>query len=1456
MNDGGDQRRLSAVLAADVVGYTKLMEQDTDGTVAAWKAARSAIIDPTISDHSGRIVKHTGDGFLAEFSTVQDAVKCAVSMQEKLVAGPLDFRIGINLGDIVDDGEDIHGEGVNIAARIEALADPGGILISGSVHDQVFNRLDHRFEDMGTHEVKNVARPVHVFRVVFSDEEPTPPAPPLFTGQRPRLAALTVIILTLAAGLGWWWQNKPDFEPVDPATMAFKLPDKPSIAVLPFDNYSGDPDQEFLSDGLTESIIAVLGATPDLFVIARNSSFTYKGKATKVQQVAQELGVRYVLEGSVQRRGGELRVTAQLIDAIDGRHIWAKRFDRKIDDYFELQDEVAREILVALHGKLTAGSAATWLGREVKDLEIYRMLVTVNRLFVDVTPDNHQEMDGLIREAHRRAPDLAATNGMMAFMLRQKVNFGFSKNPPTDLKAAGEFAKKALSINPEDVGAMKLLAQLAYFAGKHQTSIALADKAIQLRPTEGINIGIAAQIKLWSGQPREALPILEAAMRLDPYAGVWLPGAAAIGYAQIEDFDRSNALARRILKKTTPSSLHHRFTLELMAVNAVRQGDQERGREYINQILNSNPNASLVQSKLLGTGFKDREYLEKFWATLRDLGLPDLPPAQRADPAKMKFKLPDKPSIAVLPFDNMSGDKSRDYIGDGLTENIIAVLATSPDLFVIARNSSFTYKGKASKVQDIAQDLGVRYLLEGSIQTSGDTLRVTIQLIDAIDGKHLWANRYDRKLESLFSLQDDISQRILVELQVKLTRGEQVRAWRREFDDPEVYRVFAQGRALLQTFNPQSLKQAEGIFLDLRQRFPDHALPAVYLGWTHWFNAELGLGDAAKELDEARQFADQALAANPGLSDIHALLANIEVSRGNHAEAIDHGERAVELAPASGDANAAAGWSKIAGGDFVEGVKYHKRAMRFEPFHAGHMPIVLGLGELMAGRYAEVREIAAQLIEGGGGDVRAEPIGLSLKTVADFLAGNKVEAEKSVQRLLTDSPNFSVDFFRNMASFNALKDQAFVSRFFDALRKAGLPDLPPSQRADPAKMKFELPEKPSIAVLPFDNLSGDESQDFIGESLTENIIAVLASSPKLFVIARNSSFTYKGKATKVQKIAEDLGVQFILEGSFTRSGDKLRVTAQLVDAIDGMHVWSERYDRNLHDLFALQDEVAARIAVALDVELVSGDLAKSLWAELGDLETYRLYQKALASYQSFTPEGQITSEKLARRGLSIRPESSGFNALLAWVLWNRANWEPEEKSRSTFAEAVSHADKAIALNNGLADGHMVRAWLHLDQREYDQALDRADKARERAPSVGLNASLAGWIKAASGLPAEGLILMKLGMRLEPYYPSWVAAQAALVHLMLGQNDSARPILENIVVADNTDFFNRHAAMGRLAYIAQQSGDIASAKNWIGRLLKGMPNVSVAGTKQYYRSVRDQDFVTRYVDALRKAGLPE
>ena len=479
MDEDGRHKRLSAILIADVAGYTRLIEQDTDGTVAAWQVARAEVIDPAIAEYAGRVVKLTGDGFLAEFPTVLQAVTCAISMQEQFANSPLEFRMGVNLGDIVDDGEDIHGEGVNIAARIEGLAEPGGICISGGVYDQVRNRLEHGFEDMGEHVVKHVSAPVRVY------------------GLQVEIAAS---------------------RPAQMRSSDLPLPDKPSIAVLPFENMSGDPEQQYFSDGITEDIITDLSKASGLFVIARNSVFIYRGRAVKVQDVSRDLGVRYVLEGSVRKAGERVRITAQLVDGSSGGHLWAERYDRNLTDIFEVQDAVTQQIVAALKVTLSGAEKSLIVGAGTKNVDSHDLFLRGRELIFGLKRDREMfvQSTAFFRRAVEIDPSYAAAYAGLSMAYNLDHQNRWSDAPETSLDQAERFVNTAIAKDDTDPFAHYVASICAMFQKNYQRWAQEADQALSLNPNYAPALSIRGTVHIYTGEPAKAVPFIERAMRLDP----------------------------------------------------------------------------------------------------------------------------------------------------------------------------------------------------------------------------------------------------------------------------------------------------------------------------------------------------------------------------------------------------------------------------------------------------------------------------------------------------------------------------------------------------------------------------------------------------------------------------------------------------------------------------------------------------------------------------------------------------------------------------------------------------------------------------------------------------------------------------------------------------------------------------------------------------------------------------
>lgn len=1025
MAEGEVNRRLAAIVAADIAGYSRLVSADEEGTYAAQRAHRAELIDPRIAEYHGRIANTAGDSILIEFPSVVDALRCCLDvqrgMEERNADLPEDrrirYRIGINLGDVIDEDGDLLGAGVNVAARLEGLAEPGGICLSRAARDQVRDLLDLTLEDLGEVEVKNIARPVRVFRVMAEGDVAAPlkqRAPAWW-----KYAAAAVVALAILAGGGFWWWQQPEFEPADPAKYAFELPEKPSIAVLPFDNLSGDESQEHLADGLSETVTSALAAIPEMFVIARNSTFTYKGKAVKVQKVAEELGVRYVLEGSLQQDGDRLRVTAQLIDALNGRHLWAERFDRKIADLFAVQDEITLHIVSALQVKLTDGKRAALGKGSTTNLEAWSHYVKGRALFFRVTKEDNAAARELFQKALAVDPQFLWAQRGIGWTHANDARSRWSESRARSFKLAEEAVDKATAINPEDAGVHALRGYLALLRGKYDDAIAAGRKAIALSPNNPDPYAVLAISTYYSGDFPETIALVKKAMRLYPHHPTWYFTRIGTAYMMLGQYDDAiSALKTRLADN--PSRLGSMVDL---ATAYSMAGQMEQAEALVSQILKAEPDASLKRAAR-SHRFKNRADLKRILDALHKAGLPENPP----------LKLPDKPSIAVLPFDNLSGDANQEFLADGISENIISALSTIREMFVIARNSSFTYKGKAVKVQKVARDLGVRYILEGSVQHDAGRLRVTAQLIDAVKGHHLWSERYDRTDKDLFAVQDEITLQIVSSLQVKLTEGEQARLKEGTAGDLRAWEYRVTGSAYFRRFTKEDNKLARKWFEKAIAQDPDYIYAWIWLGWTHFMDARRKWSDDPKESFRLGQEAvDRVFAAGKDVSGAHGLQGALYLLEGKHDLAIAEQEKAIQLSPNSADQYAVLAISKYYSGNFKETVALTKKAMRLHPHHPNWFLYRIGVAYMMLGEY---KNAISTLKTYADSNPKAVGRNFTLAT-AYSMAGRVDEARKLVSETLAKVPTYSL---AEAAVGHRFKDPAHLKRIIDALRAAGVPE--------------------------------------------------------------------------------------------------------------------------------------------------------------------------------------------------------------------------------------------------------------------------------------------------------------------------------------------------------------------------------------------------------------------------------
>jgi len=578
----GFKRKLTAILSADVEGYSRLMDDDEEATVRTLTSYRNAITD-LVQQFRGRVVDAPGDNLLAEFTSVVDAVNCAVEIQRDLAERntelaynrQMQFRIGVNLGDVIEEDGRIYGDGVNIAARVEGLAEAGGVCISGSVYDQVENKLDFKCDYMGEQAVKNISKPVRVYRILTELDEGV-----LILGKK------------------------------------IEFPDKPSIAVLPFVNMSGDSSQEYFSDGLTEQIITGISKIPGLFVIARNSAFAYKGQAVRVQRVGQELGVKHILEGSVQKAGDRVRINAQLIDTSTERHLWAESYDRVLKDIFAIQDDITIQLIKALHVKLIGGEQSRYYMEGTENINAFIKMLQGKEYFYRLTAEDNLFARDFWEEAINLDQNYSLPCALLALSHHWDYGFGWSKSPLESFELAEKMAKKALSLNDSTALAHQVLSFNHVFKHQHDKAIERGEQALVINPNNADSYASLSIVYSFSGMPEKAISLLEKAFRLNPVAPANYYSFLAVAYRMTKQYAEAIKAYHKSLQ-ISPDFFQSHMGL---AVCYVATGNIGKAQNALAEALKLNPNLSL-DFVPIAAPFKDQSNVEFIVESLRKAGL-------------------------------------------------------------------------------------------------------------------------------------------------------------------------------------------------------------------------------------------------------------------------------------------------------------------------------------------------------------------------------------------------------------------------------------------------------------------------------------------------------------------------------------------------------------------------------------------------------------------------------------------------------------------------------------------------------------------------------------------------------------------------------------------------------------------------------------------------------------------
>ena len=623
------ERRLSAVLVTDMVGYSRMMEADEVGTIRRQKAYRIELIDPNIAKFSGQIVKTTGDGLLAEFSSIVDAVQCAVVIQRAMVERQGDvpedqrirYRVGINLGDIIEDDGDIFGDGVNIASRLEQLAEPGGIRISGTAYDHLKSNVEVGYEDLGEVQVKNIQLPVRVYRVL-TDPDQVGSTVVAKTRKGPRAFVMAAVIaLAALIGGGVWWWTQPNVTPADPEKYAHALPDKPSVAVLPFGNLSSDGEVRFLADGFVDSLITELSSLHDIFVTARSSSFSFRGKNFEIREIAETLGVRYVVEGSFQRSNSQLRINVQLIDAITGFRIWSKGYDRPETEFFGLQDELITDLVQEIGGRAGGGIFMAERRRVEKlssvDLTAIELWEKATQAFQKFSPEDNERTRLLALELIEKAPEHPRGYDALAWHHMGKLWIGTSENPAEDLMKCVELAHKAIDLDSLDYMGHYVLARCHFTAGNSKNAASALRRAHELNPNALlIALDYANIVLTHEGKHEEAIKLLKQLLRLSPTQTKFVNGSIGQRYVSLGEYAKA-------VQYYENEPVKHSTYQSSLAISLYLIGQHEEAKEVVSEIMEIAPNYS-VQTFLASNNGIPKAEAQKLANALIAAGVPEI----------------------------------------------------------------------------------------------------------------------------------------------------------------------------------------------------------------------------------------------------------------------------------------------------------------------------------------------------------------------------------------------------------------------------------------------------------------------------------------------------------------------------------------------------------------------------------------------------------------------------------------------------------------------------------------------------------------------------------------------------------------------------------------------------------------------------------------------------------------
>ncbi|HXJ94743.1 MAG TPA: protein kinase, partial [Terriglobia bacterium] len=1066
------------------------------------------------------------------------------------------------------------------------------------------------------------------------------------------------------------------------------------VAVLPFREPSGDTALESLADGLTEDITTGLSRFPYLQVIARNSAMTYKGRAVDIRSVGRELGARYVMEGSIRRRGSAVRVSVQLMDAASGTQLWTEVYDREVsgESTFQIQDDLTDHIVTSVadgYGVLVRSMAAPTRDRKVAELTASELVLRQYAFMQQIHIEEHALLRTGLEKVLEREPNHANGWASLANLYLLEYCDEFNELPDSLERSRGA-TWRAIKIDPTCQMAWRVLAAVHFFAHDFSAFRETGERAISLNPRDGTTQAFIGTMLAFAGDWERGVAMLQRAMDLSRHHPGWYHNTSFHYYYRKGEYELALQAAKKI------NSPDYNWMYVAIAAACGMLGRQQEAAVAIVSLRRCAPEFLELGKirKVIGKWDPEKDEVERLMVGLQKAGLrygADSGVAQVESSASGNLRLDRTPSgashavegfwVAVLPFKYTGDNRDFRVLAEGLTEEVITGLSRFSYLRVIARGSTVKYSSEAGDVRTIGKELGARYVMEASLRQAGSKLRLAVQLADTVSGAHLWAETYEREFspEAIFELQDDLVPRIVATVadQHGVLPHSMSEVLRRR-DDAN----FTPHEAVLRAFGyferltPDEHAEVRQILEKAVAEAPGQSDCSAMLSNLYWHEYALGLNPLPDSLSRAYAAARRAVDAAPSNYLGHHVLAACLFFQKDILGFRRESERCLELNPLDSSTTAFQGILLAYSGDWERGCALVERALQLNPNHAGWYHFAPFLNAYRKGDYTTALKFAVKI------DLPRYQLTFAARAAVFGQLGEIEHAQEQVRQLLALRPDAAISVRQELGKWY---QPDVIEHWLDGLRKAGL-EIPQNQKQI-SSGPISMP--PSIAILPFANMSDDREQDYFSDGLAEEIINLMAQIPTLKVIARTSAFAFRGKEQDIRGIAETLGVSTILEGSVRRSGNRIRVTAQLINAADGSHLWSERYDRELSDIFAVQDEISAAIAKALRIKL-SPEAAPQRY--MPKLAAYDAYLKGRQQQGKVTPESLEIARCYYEQAIEFDPAFGMAHIGLAFY-WMTVAHFGQHSVHEAVAAARAEVQRALRIDPSLADGHALLGYL-------------------------------------------------------------------------------------------------------------------------------------------------------------------